>query len=72
MPESKTDIAEKRKSEDTALCLETCNTVCDENILSSEIIKSRRLGPRHENKPRPLRIKHKCESPYDNRRKKEN
>ena len=61
MQESKANTAEQRKSDDTALFIETCNTVCDDSITSSEVIQSRRLGPRLEDKPRPLLIKVKTE-----------
>ena len=61
-PESKANSIEERKSDDRAFFVETCNTFCDRNISTTDVLQARRLGKQHENKgTRPLLIKMKSE-----------
>ena len=61
-PESTSNTLNERRSHDTSLFLETCNSICDGGIPSSEILQVRRLGPLREEYTRPLFVKVKSES----------
>ena len=53
---------EERKLDDKAFFVETCNSFCDRNIPSTDVLQARRLGNRVEAKGiRPLLIKLKSE-----------
>ena len=57
-PESEANSTEERKLDDKAFFVETCNSFCDRNIPSTDILQARRLGKRSEGKgTRPLLIK---------------
>ena len=61
-PESEANSTEERKLDDKAFFVETCNSFCDRNIPSTDILQARRLGKRSEGKvTRPLLIKLKSE-----------
>ena len=47
-PESTSNTLNERRSHDTSLFLETCNSICDGGIPSSEILQVRRLGSPRE------------------------
>ena len=61
-PESASNTLKGCRSHDTSLFLETCNSICDGGIPSSEILQVRRLGPPREGYTRPLFVKVKSES----------
>ena len=61
-PESEASSMEERKLDDKAFFVITCNSFCDRNIPSADVLQARRLGKRLEGKGiRPLLIKFQSE-----------
>ena len=62
-PESNADSIDQRKSHDKSLFINACNSICESNIPTSEIIQVRRFGKRLEdNSNRPLLVKLKSDT----------